>query len=339
MFVTEYLRRSFELLEVLQSAAVPVPARSIAELLGVNERSIRRHISALKEVGFGIDSVPGPHGGYQLGPGRRVAPLLPTETEVVALLAGLSSSAAMSLQPSAIDRDLLITKLSRLLPAKHKRAVDDINRYVASYQAAVPGTSATTIRELAKYCRLRLQLEVTYNARGQSQPTQLYEPHQVIQNDYLWYLVAWNPHEGEWRTLRIDRIAAYLPGKHHFVPRQPPGSDMAQYTANSIATAPYAFRVEAVFHAPASEVATLFPIDAVFIEPLDENSCVVHTGADTYETVAVYLLSANLPFFIRSPEEMRKKMNESAHRLRVAANIATVDAGLQETSRGQAGER
>ncbi|MBM7848092.1 WYL domain-containing protein [Arthrobacter roseus] len=244
----------------------------------------------------------------------------------MALLAGLSSSAAMSMQPSSVDRELLAQKLSRLLPARHKAAVDDINNYVASYQSAIPTTSARTIRDLAKYCRLRLQVKITESAHGHTQPAQILEPHQVIQNDYLWYLVAWNQDAGEWQTLRIDRIGTYSPTTRHFVPRQPPGIDMAQYTANSIATAPYAYRVEAVFKAPASDVAQRFPIDAVYVEPLDEHSCVVHTGADTYETVAVYLLAADIPFFIRSPEAMRLKMKESGHRLLEAAIINPADA-------------
>lgn len=323
--MTEYLARSFELLEALQRTTALVPAQNLAYRLGVNERSVRRLIAGLKEIGIGIESVPGPHGGYQLGPGRRIAPLLPTEAEVVALLAGLSSSAAVSMQGSPVDRELLIQKLSRLLPAKHKATVEDISTYVASYQAAIPSTSAQAVRDLAKYCRLRLGIEIAYSVRGQKQSAQLVEPHHVIQNDYLWYLIAWNQHDDQWQTLRIDRIDSYAATTKNFEPRQLPKTDIAQYTANAIATAPYAYRVEAIFMAPALEVAQRFPIDAIYVEPLDEKSCVVHTGADTFETVAVYLLSADIPFYIRSPEAMREKMRETAHRLEEAASITPAD--------------
>lgn len=234
------------------------------------------------------------------------------------MLAGLSSSAVASLQDQSVDPELLSQKLLRLLPEKHRTAVTDMTRYVASYQAAKPGTSARAVRELAKYCRLRVQLDITYTEHGDTRHG-LFDPHQLVQNDYLWYLIAWNSETAEWETLRVDRIDGCEPTATRFTSRLHPYPDLAGYTANSIATAPYAYRVEAVFHAPAAEVATRFPIDAVFVEAIDENSCRVHTGADTYETVAVYLLAANLPFAITSPEEMRTKMLETAERLRDAA--------------------
>lgn len=324
--VTDYLARSFELLETLQRATTHVPATALADTLGVNTRSVRRLIADLKSIGFGIDSAPGPYGGYQLGPGRKVAPLLPTEAEVVTLLAGLSSSAVASLQDQSVDPGLLSQKLMRLLPEKHRTAIADMATYVVSYQAATLGASAQMVRELAKCCRLRIQLAITYTAHGETWQS-LIDPHQLVQNDYLWYLIGWNSAHADWETLRVDRIAGCERTAIRFTPRSHPHTDLAGYTANSIATAAYACRVKATFYAPAAEVATRFPIDAVFVEPIDESSCQVHTGADTYETVAVYLLAANLPFTIDAPEEMRTKMLETAERLRDAAQGSLTGSG------------
>ncbi|QIM16313.1 WYL domain-containing protein [Leucobacter insecticola] len=328
--MADYLERGIEVLGALQRSSEYLSAAELANRLGITTRSVRRIIADLKHIGFGIESVPGPHGGYRLGPGKRIALLLPSENEIVALLAGLQSAAAMGLQDPDIDHQDLTEKLLRVLPQKHRSAALDLSRYVESYRPPIPTTSARSLRELAKYCRLRMTLEITYTSDGVEEPAQLVEPHRIVQNEYLWYLLAWNQQSRCWRHYRVDRITSMRAASKRFVQRELPTLDAAGFTVNTIATAPYAYRVEAVFAASAEELAGSFPPDSVHIEAIDDHSCVVHTGAASYEIVAVYLLAPGVPFSIRYPAEMRQHMLDSARRLWAAAEGTAPASGKQK---------
>ncbi|GAA1615913.1 helix-turn-helix transcriptional regulator [Leucobacter chromiireducens] len=319
-----HLGRALEILDALQRAREHLPAVVLADRIRSTTRTVERIVRELRDLGFGIESMPGPHGGYRLGPGTRVSPLLPSENEIIALLAALRSAAFLGLEETDIDHSELAEKLLRMLPERHRTAAGDLSQYVAAYRSPAPKTSARVLRELGKCCRLRTVVAIDpdgdqlESSRATHTPTRTLEPHRIVQNEYLWYLIAWDRDARAWVRLRVDRIRGLRPLSHRFVQREIPDDDVAAFTVNAIATVPYACRVEAVFAASAEELAGRFPPDAVHIEPINAERCVVHTGAETVEAVAVYLLAPGVPFTIRSPVALRHWLREVARRLDAA---------------------
>src|SRR5262245_47533367 len=67
--------RALLALEIVQSSP-GITADKLAGKLGVSERAARRYISILREAGIPIESVRGPYGGYRVGRGLRLPPLM-----------------------------------------------------------------------------------------------------------------------------------------------------------------------------------------------------------------------------------------------------------------------
>ena len=79
------------------------------------------------------------------------------------------------------------------------------------------------------------------------------EPHRLVATDRRWYLVAFDLDRDDWRTFRVDRIAALKVPGHTFVPR--PLSNPARMVAEGITTAHYTHTALVAVKAPREEVA------------------------------------------------------------------------------------
>ncbi len=79
--------RVLALLELLQSGGTRTVG-DLADRLGVDERTVRRYVAHLLELDVPVESVRGRYGGYRLGAGYRLPPLMLTDDEAVAVLVG-----------------------------------------------------------------------------------------------------------------------------------------------------------------------------------------------------------------------------------------------------------
>ena len=66
----------------------------LAERLGVTPRTLRRDMAKLRSLGYPVHAEPGVAGGYRLGAGAALPPLLLDDDEAVAVALSLRSSAA-----------------------------------------------------------------------------------------------------------------------------------------------------------------------------------------------------------------------------------------------------
>ncbi|MCY7395498.1 MAG: HTH domain-containing protein, partial [Nocardioides sp.] len=125
--------RALRTLEILQNRP-GCTADQLAERLGVTDRAARRYIAILREAGIPVESVRGPYGGYRLGRGVRLPPLVFTAAEALGLV-----MAVLDGRHSAADNEDPVGsglgKLIRALPVhvgrqaatmrEHARAVPD----------------------------------------------------------------------------------------------------------------------------------------------------------------------------------------------------------------------
>jgi predicted DNA-binding transcriptional regulator YafY len=68
----------------------------LAGRLEVTPRTLRRDVARLRAIGYPVDADPGPAGGYRLGPGGRLPPLLLEDDEAVAVAVPSSPKARPS---------------------------------------------------------------------------------------------------------------------------------------------------------------------------------------------------------------------------------------------------
>jgi predicted DNA-binding transcriptional regulator YafY len=149
------------------------------------------------------------------------------------------------------------------------------------------------------------------------------EPYRLVSWGRRWYLVAWDLDREDWRILRVDRVepATVAPTGLRFVPRElPEGGDLAAYVSRRVSAAAWRYHARVRVHAPAEQIRRRVPAAAGVVEAVDERTCLLHTGADTLETVAVYLGMLGADFEVGEPPELVAHLRDLADRYRRATS-------------------
>ena len=144
--------------------------------------------------------------------------------------------------------------------------------------------------------------------------TRSVEPHRLVHTGRRWYLVAWDRHREDWRTFRADRIKPDLTTGDRFKPRQPPAQDIAAYVSRAVSLNPYPYRARVILNAAAAEVAEKIPPTVGVLEAIDEGKCLLQTGAQSLDILAVWMAIIGVDFEIQEPLELVDRIREVAAR-------------------------
>ncbi|MEE3922022.1 WYL domain-containing protein [Micromonospora sp. BRA006-A] len=218
------------------------PGSLLAERLRVSPRTVRRDVDRLRELGYPIESAKGPDGGYRLGAGSALPPLLFDDEQAVALTVALQTAAGgMTGIEEAAARAL--TTVRQVMPARLRHRVDAL-RVVDAQRAGTPArhrvepallmtlsAAVTPARSCASTTR---RCPPRHRIGPAAAPVQ---PHHLVTWGGRWYLVAWDLDRDDWRTFRVDRISPRTPTGPRFTPRELPGGDVAAYVAGRSAGA------------------------------------------------------------------------------------------------------
>lgn len=305
--------RLLRLLSVLQARRFWSGAE-LAERLEVTPRTLRRDIDRLRSLGYVVDATSGPGGGYALGTGASLPPLLLDDDEAVAVTVALRS-AADSFAKLGETAVRVLSKLEPLLPARLRKRVGALQAVTVSVQTSGPALDAALLTTLAAACRDGEQLELAYRARDGRQSTRTVDPfHLAHTGTRRWYLVAWDHGRGDWRTFRVDRVERVRP-LHKPVTRRDPPPDVAGYVADSIAHAPYRLRATVRLRGSAAQLAERIPRWIGALEPLDAKHCLLRTGADSVEGLACQLILTGTDFDLVEPRSLAPRLRRVARRI------------------------
>jgi predicted DNA-binding transcriptional regulator YafY len=191
---------------------------------------------------------------------------------------------------------------------------------VQTYTVPVPQTgrgptiAAELLLTLTAACRDREQVRFDYRSHDGSTSRRIVEPHRLVPWGRRWYLVAWDTGRQDWRTFRVDRIEIRTPNGPRFTPRELPDPDIAGYVARRVSSAGWRYDARIIVHAPAAQIAKRVGPSVGVVEPLDAGRCVLRTGADSLETLAVYLGLLNTDFEVERPAELLVHLQTLAER-------------------------
>ncbi len=298
--------RALLVLELLQNQPGITAAR-LAERLRVSERAARRYVAILREAGIPVEATRGPHGGYRVGRGLRLPPLMFTATEALGLVMAVLDSEHMTAEPVAGA----LGKLMRVLPEPVAAAAEAVLRVSARTPeagAAVPSADVTAV--LVRACADRRRLRLTY--RAASERAMVVDPWAVVVRRGRWYLLCWSHTSDARRVLRVDRVVAADVLDDRFVP--PEDLDPAEALAEHLAEG-WRYRVEVVVDAPADDVAGWWPRNLGRCEAVDAHRTRIVATTDEPDWYAVRLLALKAPFHIVRPPELRKAAEAVAARL------------------------
>ncbi|HLV68586.1 MAG TPA: YafY family protein [Polyangiaceae bacterium] len=284
----------------------------LAERLEVTARTLRRDVDRLRALGYAVEASSGPGGGYQLGTGTALPPLLLSDEEAVALAVSLRSAADTFTGVSEAVVALLV-KLEQLLPNRLRRRVGALHAMTVSIGSG-PRWDPEVLITLASACRDCLELEFEYTARDGTPSRRYVEPLRLAHTaSRRFYLLAWDLQRSAWRTFRVDRLRAPKTGAR-FVARPPP-PDVERYFAESIAAPPFRYRARVRLFESAETVKARVPRWLGELEPVDDASCVLSIGADTLDAATSHILLAGVDFELLEPPELRAHVQSVAKRL------------------------
>lgn len=296
----------------------------LAARLGVSGRTVRKDIERLRELGYPVDATRGSAGGYRLGVGAIVPPLLLDDDEAVATAIGLG--AASSLGIAGIEDASLsaLVKLERTLPDRLRRRVESMREHASRVppDSRGPLTDPATLQALAGACRTHERQRIAYRRHDRTSSRRMVEPHHVVSWGQRWYLVAWDVDRDDWRTFRVDRISRVDPTGLLFKPHVLPDDDITAYIARNVSRAAWRYFARVTVLAPADEVRARINPAVGTVEPLDEGTCMLETGADDLATIAVYLGALDLDFRVDEPDELLEHLRLLADRYARAADDA-----------------
>ncbi len=249
--MAETSSRLLELLSMLQ-ARRDWPGEELCERLGVSRRTIRRDVERLRELGYPVESVRGPAGGYRLRAGTAMPPLLLDDEEAIAIAVGLRTAARASVQGIEETSVRALVKLEQVLPAHLRRRVAALGSATIAGPVAGPTVDPQHLTVVASACRELECIRFAYEARDGAKTRREVEPHSLVNLGRRWYLVAWDRGREDWRSFRVDRLTKPATTGVRFKARRLPAKDAAAYVQSSIASRPNRYEARVTLMAPAA---------------------------------------------------------------------------------------
>lgn len=250
--------RALSLLNLLQTHR-HWPGSELAERLGVTERTVRRDVERLRDLGYRIESIPGAAGGYRLEAGSAVPPLLLTDEEAVAMAIGLRVAASQRLVSGPETTLTALAKLEQVLPAPLRRRVAALAETVqpAGLNAGA-AVSGEVLGELALATRDHERVRFMYTAASGEVTHRRVEPHALAPADRHWYLLCWDLERDDWRTFRVDRLTDVAHTRVLFEPKPLTPEQVEEFIFVARSWVRQAVEADAVMELPFDEMREYF---------------------------------------------------------------------------------
>ncbi|SFQ96530.1 Predicted DNA-binding transcriptional regulator YafY, contains an HTH and WYL domains [Lentzea waywayandensis] len=308
--------RLLKLLGLLQSRREWSGAE-LADRLGVTTRTVRRDVDRLRSLDYPVHASMGTSGGgYRLGSGAQLPPLLLDDDEAVAVAVGLRTASGIENIGETAVRALL--KVEQVLPSALRHRVAALEIATVPHTSPAPAVDAGLLTLVGTACRDRQRIRFGYVGHAGEESQREAEPHRLVTWGRRWYLVAWDLAREDWRTFRLDRMSVRTPFGARFTPREIPGGDAGAFVAARVADR---WPVQGVVRlsVPASEAVGWRSYGEVLA--VDETSCHVRVGGETMDDVVFMLASITVEFEVVSPPELSTALLQAADRFRRAAKF------------------
>lgn len=308
--------RVLTLLALLQSRPT-WSGPELAERLGVTTRSIRRDVDRLRELGYPVEATHGAGGGYRLGAGKALPPLLLADEEAVAVAVSLRLAAGGTVAGASEAAVRTLAKLDQVMPPRLRAEVRAIQDATDTLVGSTTQVDGDVLLRLARACRDRVRVRFGYTSHTGEETVRRAEPVRLVATSRRWYLVVHDLDRDDWRTFRLDRMTALEVTTWRFAPREHP--DPVELVQRSVSAAPYRHVARVRVHRPLEEVGAWVSPQVARLEPDGPDACLLTSGADDLEAIVVFLLSLRAELDVLDPPELREAVARAGERLRRAA--------------------
>jgi predicted DNA-binding transcriptional regulator YafY len=312
--------RALLVLELIQGHP-GVTADRLADKIGVSERAARRYVGILREAGIPIESARGPYGGYRVGRGLRLPPLMFSAAEALGLVMAVLDGHHAASDPTDLVGGAL-GKIVRALPEPVAAQAEAVRRTTAPAPdrgAARPDPATTTA--LVQACSGRRRVRLAYRSEAGSQWRVEADPWAVVVRHGRWYLLCrTHPAEAR-RAYRVDRVQGVEVLDDTFAP--PADLDPVAVLEEHLAEG-WEYDVEVVIDAPAATVARCVPRALGRLESLDDDTSRLVGSTSNPVWYAEQLAALPAPYRIVRCPELQAAARVLGQRLLAAAGAEPV---------------
>jgi predicted DNA-binding transcriptional regulator YafY len=297
----------------------------------VTERTVRRDITRLRDLGYPVVGASGPQGGYTLGRAGRMPPLVLDDDEAVAVAVALRAAAgAPGAGPAAPASLSALAKLDQVLPGALRERVAAL---AGSADALTSGRGALPDVEVLLGVALAVQrterLRFTYTDHQGRTSSRLVEPYRLVFTDRHWYLVALDVDRAGWRTFRVDRVAELARSGARFTPVPDP-PDAVALVARGVAVDAFEVQARLVLHVPPEEASRLLAPGTAVLSPGPDGTTLADVGGDA-PFLARFVAGLDCEVDVLEPEEVRAELRRLGRRLAARHAAAAAPAGPAAT--------
>jgi predicted DNA-binding transcriptional regulator YafY len=288
-------------------------AADLAAETGVTERTVRRDVTRLRDLGYPVEATSGRHGGYTLGRGGHLPPLVLDDDEAVAVALGLRAAAggATGAESAALSA---LAKLDQVLPARLRERVAAVAAVTVGLRGpGVPEVDLDQLVTAGLACRRPERLRFTYQAADDVRSERHVEPYNLVYTDRFWYLVAFDLGRTDWRTFRVDRMTELHLTNARFAPVVDP-PDAAAQVSRGVALGAYEHQVTVRLAVTPDRAAALLPPTVAVLEADTETTTLARIGGDP-DWIARYLAGLDCDFEVLDSPPVRAELVALGRRL------------------------
>ena len=224
-------QRVLRLLGLLE-ARTSWQARELGERLGVTERTVRRDVTRLRELGYPVEGERGVDGGYRLGAGGRLPPLLLDDDEAIALVACLRMAALSGSDEVGEAALRSLVKLEQILPPGLRALTSAVDAATIALPRARPPIVLKDLQQLATAQRDRCVVRFEYRKPAGEVTSREVEPARLMTQGEYWYLQGFDRWREDWRVFRLDRMSDLRTTTWHFPVREAPSPEFRRDLAS-----------------------------------------------------------------------------------------------------------
>ena len=303
--------RLLTVLELLQARG-RIGGGELAQRLEVDERSVRRYVAMLQDIGIPITSERGRHGGYRLRPGFRLPPMMFTEDEALALTLGLLTARRLGVAGVAPAFEGALAKVDRVLPVAVRdevRAVQDTLVIDVPEPDGSPAPELVLAFSAAALERRRLRIR---HRSGTRETTREIDPYGLVYREQRWYAVGWCHLRSDVRVFRLDRVLEAAPLEATFT--RPEGFDVRAHLVSTLARTWSGWTAEVLLDAPLDVARRAISPIVGTVEDTPDGP-LLRTHADSLDWVARFLAGLPCHFVVREPPELLDAIRRLGARL------------------------
>ncbi|RKS08128.1 putative DNA-binding transcriptional regulator YafY [Nocardiopsis sp. Huas11] len=279
----------------------------LAERMDVTERTVRRDITRLRDLGYDVESEPGPWGGYRLGAGGRVPPLVLDDEEALAVAVALRETALNGVLGGDQAALSALLKLRQGLPRRVAGRLDEMAETLVHVpRADEPQIASGLLLELATACRRGERSGLSYRDREGRGTTRDVDPYRLVRTGRRWYFVARDVARDEWRTFRADRIRRIRPTGEVVELGDPPDPELLVIRA--VTSRPYPLYARVRLPLPMDRAVRMVPTSVGTHHADGPEATIIEIGGPDADGLAGYLLGLGTPLRVLSPDGVREAL-------------------------------